>query len=507
MKKIVSAQQMQQADLYTIQHEPISSLLLMERAAKCCFNWIRQHFSSDKNTLIFCGTGNNGGDGLVIADYLLAQQENVSVYILLHSTNRSIDFSVNEKRILENYPEAIFYIHVKDDFPEIGSDNLVIDAIFGTGLNKPTDGLSAALINHINEAHADVIAIDLPSGLFADKISASTTAIIKANHTLTFQLKKTAFYFPSSEVYTGKVHVMDIRLLPHFFETCSTDSYETEVTDIHNLLKTRNDFSHKGTFGHALLMCGSYGKMGAAVLAAQACLRSGVGLLTTNIPKCGYTIMQTNLPEAMVITDEQNDFLTQHFGDAAYTAIGIGCGIGNAEQTIDVVAKILETNKPLVLDADALNCISSNKTLLKKLPASAILTPHFKEFERLTEKATDDFHRNTLQRNFSINHNCFVVLKGRYTCISTPEGKCYFNPTGNAGMATAGSGDVLTGIITGLLAQGYLPLSACIIAVYIHGMAGDYAAENLSQSYMMASDIVQNLATVFKYFENQNELQ
>lgn len=503
MIKIVSAKQIQQADLFTIEHEPISSLLLMERAAKCCFAWFRQHCSPTNSTLIFCGTGNNGGDGLVIADYLLSQQNNVSVYILLQSTKRSNDFSANEKRILENYPKDVFYINDEADFPEIDSDAIVIDAIFGTGLNKAPQGIAASLIDHINNSVAEVIAIDLPSGLFADKFSVSTTAIIKANHTLTFQLKKASFYFPYSEVYIGKVHVMDIKLLSHFFKSIETNYIETEETDIRKLLKTRKNFSHKGTFGHALLMCGSYGKMGAALLSSEACLRSGVGLLTTAIPKCGYAIMQTKLPEAMVITDEQDNFLTQQFLLDAYSAIGIGCGIGTAEQTVDLVAKVLETNKPLVLDADALNGIAYSKHLLKKLPAGTILTPHFKEFERLTEKATDDFHRNTLQRNFSIAHNCFVVLKGRYTCISTPEGRCYFNPTGNAGMATAGSGDVLTGILTGLLAQGYEPLEACLIGVYLHGMAGDCAAEKLSQSFMLASDIVQQLSTVFKYFENE----
>lgn len=503
MKKVISVQQIKEADLFTIEHEPVSSLLLMERAAKACFNWIRHRYSVDVGVSIFCGTGNNGGDGLVIADYLLAQQNNVRVYILRNSKSSSPDFVENEKRLLRSYPNHIFNIYTIVDFPHIDNNDLVIDAIFGTGLNKSINGLSADLIKHINNSKANVVSIDTPSGLFADSYSDARSAIIKASHTLTFQLKKIAFYFPFSFAYTGEVHVMDIRILPQFFNLCKSNFFETEEADIKQLLKSRSAISHKGTFGHALMMCGSYGKMGAAVLSAQACLRSGVGLVTANIPKCGYEIMQTALPEAMVITDNADSFLTGSILYDTYNAIGIGCGIGTNLKTINLLSEVLESKLPIVLDADAINCIALDKQLLKKLNPNTILTPHFKEFERITKKAKDDFHRNQLQREFSIKNNCFVILKGRFTCISTPEGLCYFNPNGNSGMATAGSGDVLTGILTGLLAQGYTAFEACIIGVYLHAMAGDYAAAALSKSYMNASDITIYLANVFKHFESE----
>lgn len=501
MKKVISVKQIKEADLFTIEHEPISSLLLMERAAKACFNWIRHRYAVDVEVSIFCGTGNNGGDGLVIADYLLAQQNNVRVFILKSSKSYSPDFIENEKRLLRSYPNHVFNVYNILDFPHIDTNNLVIDAIFGTGLNKNITGLSADLIKHINDSKANVVSIDIPSGLFADSCSDKNAAIIKASHTLTFQLKKIAFYFPFSNEYTGEVHVMDIKLLPQYFNSCKGSFFETEEADITQLLKSRAAFSHKGIFGHALMMCGSYGKMGAAVLSTQACLRSGVGLVTANIPKCGYEIMQTALPEAMVITDNADNILTHPIPYDAYNAIGIGCGMGTNSETISLLSQVLESKLPLVIDADAINCISLDKQLLKKLNPNTILTPHFKEFERMTMKAKDDLHRNQLQQEFSIKNNCFVVLKGRFTCISTPEGKCYFNPTGNAGMATAGSGDVLTGILTGLLAQGYTTFETCLIGVYLHGMAGDFAAAALSKSYMNASDITIHLANVFKHFE------
>ena len=502
MKKIISAKQIKEADLFTVEHEPISSLLLMERAAKACFNWIRQRLLTDININIFCGTGNNGGDGLVIADYLLARQKNVRVFIFRYSETCSPEFIANEKRLINNYPNHIFNIYSTNDFPEIKKDDLIIDAIFGTGLNKNPDGLAAGLIKYLNNSGSKVVSIDMPSGLFADSCSTTDAVIVKANHTLTFQSKKASFYFPFSAAYTGEVHVMDIKLMPLYFDSCETNFFEIEQADIAQLIKPRTAFSHKGNFGHALMMCGSYGKMGAAVLSANACLRSGAGLVTANIPQCGYNIMQTALPEAMVITDSNTGILTHSIPYDTYNAIGIGCGIGTHMETVNLLSKVLDSGLPVVIDADAVNGISSNKKLLNKLKPVAILTPHFKEFERLTEKAKDDFHRNQLQQEFSKKYNCFVILKGRYTCVSSPQGNCYFNPNGNAGMATAGSGDVLTGILTGLLAQGYTSYETCLIGVFLHGMAGDYAAAKCSKAYMNASDITQNLSGVFKYFES-----
>ncbi|MEO8151140.1 MAG: NAD(P)H-hydrate dehydratase [Bacteroidia bacterium] len=499
MKKILDANHIRQADAYTIEHEPVSSLLLMERAAHGCFQWLRKHYGDKPNVKIFCGTGNNGGDGLVIADYLLAQNINVKVYIVRYSDQCSNDFSVNENRLLKNYADHVFNIHNENELPSIDSNDLVIDALFGTGLSKPPQGIAAQVIQHINLAQVTVVAIDMPSGLFADVTSIThSDAIIKAKYTLTFQFKKRCFYYPESFPYCGDVEVIDIKLHQKFVSACSTHFYETEQQDIQQIIKPRNTFSHKGTYGHALLMCGSYGKIGAAVLSSKACLRSGVGLLTVNVPQCGYEILQTAVPEAMVIADEEQQVLCDEIDYNHYDAIGIGCGIGTDVLTIKLLKHLLGMyKKPMVIDADALNIISYHKELLYQLPAGCILTPHVKEFARLTKYASDDFERNALQRELSAKYNCYVILKGKYSCVSTPEGDCYFNPTGNAGMATGGSGDVLTGILTGLFAQGYTPYETCIAGAYLHGAAGDAAAAQLSVAAMIASDITSHLGNAF----------
>ncbi len=487
--KILSASQLRELDSYTIRHEPIRSIDLMERAADVCFEWmisneLRPH--SHRKAIVFCGTGNNGGDGLAIARMLSFSGYEASVYIISSQGKSLRNFLINEKRLLKSSQKVIHEIKSKKNLPPLRSNYLVIDALFGTGLSRPIEGLEAKVIDHINESNATVISIDLPSGLFADQHS-SGHSIVQADHTLSFQVPKLAFFFPENERYVGQWHLLDINLNRKFLDELPSSKEYLTKDFIQSFLKPRTKFSHKGNYGHALLVAGSYGKMGAAVLAAKACLKSGIGLLTVSVRKQGVEIIQTSCPEAMVVVDV--------FDSEKYSSTGIGPGIGANGFAEGEVKRILQSVKsPLVIDADALNIISENKKkLLKLIPENSILTPHPKEFERLIGKSKNNFDRHEMQLTFSEKHKVYVILKGAHTCITTPERESFFNSTGNPGMAKGGSGDVLTGIITGLLAQGYSPLESSLLGVFMHGVAGDIAAKQKGMDAMIAGDIIEAL--------------
>jgi len=493
--KIFSADQIKKWDAFTIANEPVSSIDLMERAATACCKWLIGKNFGLHQFRVFCGKGNNGGDGLAIARLLINHDCKVVVYILEFGKIGTDDFQTNLARLHECSTD-IHFIQSADFFPEITETDVVIDALFGTGLNKPLDGISRELTEHINRSNSIIISIDLPSGLFTDK-SSKGNIIIKATHTLSFQNYKLAFLFSENEDYCGDIHLLHIGLHKKFEddETATFELIDKEL--IKNIYKPRTKFAHKGTFGHASLLCGSYGMMGAAVLSAKACLRSGVGKLTCYIPKCGYNILQTAVPEAMCIIAGK-DYLLSAPGIEKFSAVGIGPGIGLHPTHATLLKEVFQkANKSMVIDADALNIISSQKELLKLIPKTSILTPHPKEFERLFGESDNDFDRMELAMEKAGELNVVIVLKGHYTVIATPEGKCFFNSTGNAGMATAGSGDVLTGILTGLLAQGYHPPESAVLGVYLHGFAGDSAAKELSMESMIAGDIIEGLGVAF----------
>ena len=495
--KIFSAPQIKKWDAFTIKNEPISSINLMERAATACYNWLVENNLTQHHFKIFCGKGNNGGDGLAIARLLLQNNCKATVYILEFGKLGSDDFQANLEK-LHLITKDIHFIQSEEFFPALHDGEIIIDAIFGSGLNKPLDGFTAGLAKHINNAGVPTIAIDFPTGLFADK-SSNGNIVINATHTLSFQNKKLAFFLPKNEIPTGKIHLLNIGLHKNF----EIDEYaDFEMLDsdiIKSIYKRRSQFSNKGTYGNAAIVSGSIGMMGAAVLSSQACLRSGVGKITAYIPKCGYNIIQTAVPEAMAFVAGEECILSAE-GVEKFNTVGIGPGIGvypeHKKLLTDIFASV---TKPMVIDADALNVISENKELLQSIPPLSILTPHPKEFERLFGKTESDFERLQLALEKSRELNIYIVLKGHYTFISTPEGKGYFNSTGNAGMATAGSGDVLTGIITGLLAQEYSSLHAALLGVYLHGLAGDIAAAKYSQEAMIAGDITTNVGTAFKH--------
>jgi ADP-dependent NAD(P)H-hydrate dehydratase / NAD(P)H-hydrate epimerase len=497
--KILSTRQIREADAYTIKNEPVSSVDLMERAATACAQWIRDHYQFKKSFIVFCGTGNNGGDGLVIARHLLMADFKVIVYIIKTGSDASEDFNLNLNRLKNINDKIIYEINSSDQIPVLTEKYVIIDAILGSGLTKPLDGLIAEVVNVINDYKAEVIAIDNPSGLFSDKSSTSFRKnIIKATYTLTFQLPKLAFLLPENSEFVGACHIINIGLSKEFIDKVKTENYFTTSEELKHLFKKRIKFSHKGNYGHALIIAGSAGKIGAAVLCVKACLRSGAGLITAHVPGAGNDIMQISVPEAMTEADSFENSISDSFKFEKYTAVGIGPGIGTSTETAQALKSMLQDwNNPAVFDADAINILSENKTWLSFIPAHSVFTPHPKEFERLTEKASDDFQRLTLQKQFSKKHNCFIVLKGAHTCITCPDGASYFNSTGNPGMATAGSGDVLTGIITSLLAQGHPPEDAAIAGVYLHGLAGDIAAAEKSESAMIASDIIDNLGNAF----------
>lgn len=496
--KVLNAAAIRDWDQFTITNEPIPSVLLMERAAQQCVTWLEENDYLNKDFKIYCGKGNNGGDGLAIARMLFQKDCNVSVYILEFGNLGTTDFQANLQKLHEIEVE-IFFIQNESHFHELNKTDLILDCLLGSGLNRPLEGITKSLVDHINSSGCEIISIDIPTGLSADHSSKGNTAIT-ASHTLSFQCYKPAFLVAENNESIGSVHILDIGLHPEFYNQLNTNYKISEPEIIKKFLKTRENFSNKGNFGHALLVAGSYGKMGAAVLAAKACLRSGVGLLTTHLPSCGNEIMQMAVPEAMTTIDTDNYINTLIDEDLLkYNAIGIGPGIGISDQTKSLLNNIFfHFNNPMVIDADALNIIGLNKDFLKIIPQGSVLTPHPKEFERLFGKTNNDFDKIDLAHKMAKELQLNIVLKGHHTLIATSDGRLIFNATGNAGMATGGTGDVLTGIITGLLAQNYKPADAAILGVYLHGLAGDFAARKYSQEAMVAGDIISFFGKAFK---------
>lgn len=495
--KILSVEQIRQADAYSIQNEPIASIDLMERAAQKLFEWLYKRVSGDRVVKIFCGMGNNGGDGLALARLLFQHDIVPQVFIVYCSGQMSPDCDVNCRRLENETQVPIFEIHSEDDFPKINPNDLVVDALFGSGLNRPIEGVAADLIFYLNQTSAISVAIDIPSGLFADRPS-TAGAIFKADYTLTFQFPKLAFLFPENDAYVGRFEVLDIALHPRFVDEVATADFYTTLSMVRPLLHARTKYSHKGTYGHALLIAGSSGKTGAALLAAKSCLRAGVGLLSVHLPKDAVLSLQVAVPEAMVDADVAHDCFSGLGDLGAYSAIGVGPGIGRSDATAKALKLLIQDAQvPLLLDADALNILSEKPSWLPFLPAKTILTPHIKEFERIAGKCTDSFERLERQRALSVKHGLVIVLKGAHTSITFPNGSCFFNTTGNPGMATAGSGDVLTGIILSLLAQRHAPEEASLIGVYLHGLAGDLAAETVGMDALIAGDIADNLGKAY----------
>lgn len=492
MIKLLTTAQIRELDAYTIQHEPVASIDLMERACDAFAGWFSQQFKPTQRVGVVCGTGNNGGDGLGIARLLFEWGFPVRVWIVDRNQKTSPDFDAN----LERLPKSIEIVDISaEPSGKLFADcDVIVDAIFGSGLTRPAAGLHAATIAVMNNTKAVRVSVDIPSGLRADSPSAGE--IVCADYTISFQLPKLAFLLPQNEGYTGVWKAVPIGLSKEAIKAATANHYLITKKDIVKLKRPRKKFDHKGTYGHALLIAGSYGKIGAVVLAARATMRSGVGLLTAHVPACGYVIMQTAIPEAMISVDRHEHFFSHLAELAPYKAIGVGPGLGQEAATLTALRKLLETTTaPLVIDADALNLLSAHSELLHMVPAGSVLTPHPGEFARLAGRAANDFERLTQQQELARRLRSVVILKGAYTSVASPEGVIYFNSTGNPGMATAGSGDVLTGLITGLLAQGYSAIDAALIGVFVHGQAGDLVAHEKGMDGLIASDLVEAIPT------------
>jgi len=497
--KIFRCDQIREIDSFTIKNEPISSADLMEKAAGQVVRWYIRTFDRSHRVIVFTGPGNNGGDGLSIARQLSANRFNSEVYNIKISGKTSSDWNINRTR-LENETSVPFTdIEKIEQYPMISSDDVVVDAIFGSGLTRPAEGIAAAVIKKLNLTSCNVVSVDIPSGLFCeDNRGNDPDAVVKADFTLSFQFPKLSFMFSENAVFAGEWIVLPIGLSSSAIKNTETPYSFLENEFVRSLLRKRNRFDHKGTFGHGLLVAGSYGKMGAAILGAKAALRSGIGLVTCHIPWCGTDILQTQIPEAMVSADPTEKFISGLPLKGSYDAAAIGPGIGTDPETQKALHSIiLDRNKPLVIDADGINILGLNKKWLSALPRETIITPHIKEFERITERIDNGYSRLEKQVEFAAEFNCIVVLKGAFTSIATPEGKVYFNSTGNPGMATAGSGDTLTGIILSFLAQGYFPEHAAILGVYLHGLAGDIASRRTGYESLIASDIIDCLGEAF----------
>ena len=479
--KIFTSAQIHELDKYTIEHEPISSLNLMERAAKALTRAIEEEWSNRTPVVVFAGPGNNGGDALAVARMLSEDGYDVSVYLFNVQNKLSADCLANKKRLLDAKRVKFTEIITNLDPPKLNAETLVVDGLFGSGLNKPLAGGFAAMVKYINQSPAKVVSIDIPSGLMTEDNSYNIHAnIIRASLTLTLQQKKLSMLMAYNQQYLGRLRVLDIRLSQEFIQNTECQCRILEENDIRPLLKSRSDFAHKGSMGNALLIAGSYGMSGASVLATKACLRTGAGKVTAHTPKRNYEIMQISVPEAVVQMDAEETIFSEPVDTEMFDALGVGPGLGQNETTaIALIAQLRRATCPLV-----------------------IMTPHPKEFDRLAGNASSSCTERLMKASeLAERLQAYIILKGHYSALCHPDGKIDFCSTGNSGMATAGSGDVLTGIITGLLARGYKQEDACRLGMHLHGLAGDLAAKDLGKESLIASDIIQYLPKAFLRLE------
>ncbi|WP_400079138.1 NAD(P)H-hydrate dehydratase [Winogradskyella sp. R77965] len=496
--KLFSKEQIYEGDKLTTERQNISSTDLMERAGTQIFNWIHQRMQGAQVPIhVFCGIGNNGGDGLVLARHLITHGYNVVTYIVNCSDKRSKDFLINYDRIKNVTKDWPKMLTCQADFPEFHQDDIIVDAVFGIGLNRPPNDWVKELFQRFRVSKAFTLSIDIPSGVYTDKAIEDENAVVHANYTLSFQSPKLVFFLPETAKYTVQWEVLDIGIDRDYLMQTETEVELISKYEVLPLYKPRQKFAHKGDFGHVMILGGSYGKIGAVNLASRAALSSGAGLVTAYIPKCGYHSMQGSLPEVMVISDENETNISNISFDIEPNVIGVGVGVGTSAETAKAYEAFLKKNKtPLVVDADGINLLSKKKALLKLLPEQSILTPHPKELERLVGKWPDDFEKLKKVKAFSEKYNVIVLIKGANS-ITVYQDKLYINTTGNPGMATAGSGDVLTGMISGLIAQGYESLSATIFGVYLHGRSADIALEDYGYQSLIASHIIETIGEAY----------
>lgn len=504
--KIFTAAQIHELDNYTITHEPIKSIDLMERAAKTITRAIMDEWTDRTPMVIFAGPGNNGGDSLAVARLLAEENYKVSVYLFNIHNKLSDDCAANKQRLIDSKRVGHFTeVTLNFDPPELTEDMVVIDGLFGSGLNKPLIGGFASLVKYINQCPAKVVSIDIPSGLMCEDNTYNIHSnIIRADLTLTLQQKKLSMMMADCQKYIGRLRVLDIRLSKEYIDKTEANCRILEEQDVRRLLMPRDDFAHKGAMGNALIIAGSYGMAGAAVLATRACLRSGVGKVTVHTPRRNYLVMQTAVPEAVMQMDHEETYFSESVDSTDFDALGIGPGLGLVENTaIALIGQIRRTSCPIVADADALNILANHQAWMQQLPSGIIMTPHPKEFDRMAgSTSNNDYERLIRAQQMAEHIKGYIILKGHHSALCMPDGHIVFNATGNSGMATAGSGDVLTGILTALLARGYDKGTACQLGMYLHGLAGDLAAKEAGKESLVASDIIQFLPKAFLKLED-----
>jgi NAD(P)H-hydrate epimerase len=498
--KLLISNQIRELDQKSIIEEQITSTELMMRASKVYFTELLGHIKGKfKNLIVICGSGNNGGDGVAVATLCTGYFNKVEIWLCAVG-KRSPDL----EEMLRLLPKSIRIVEIEAnrEFPSINKDQLIVDALFGSGLNRKLDGYWAALVEYINNSGGYVCAIDIPSGMFCDHLN-NDGAIISAQWTLSFEMPKLSFFYPENDSYLGEWKYSSIGLSKKEWNAMKSDNEFVDQDLIKSIFKSRPTHSHKGSFGHAALITGSYGMSGASILSAKGCLRSGVGKLSVYVPEVGLNLMQGQVPEAICAGNNGYQCIEQIKLTYNYESVGIGCGLGKNVVTKDSLARFLKASKdrPLIIDADALNIISE-EGWQDLIPKGSLLTPHLGEFERLFGKGQDSEETYRIQDRESQRLNLYILLKGAYSRLTTPDGKVFFNRTGNPGMATAGSGDVLTGILTGIKAQGYNMREAGILGMYVHGLAGDLAAEKQGQYGLIASDIIDYLPRALKSIEN-----
>ncbi len=497
--KLFTCGQIREIDKLTITSEPVSSADLMERASRQLFNWITARFDRSHRLIVFAGSGNNGGDGLALARMLSEERYSAEIFHIRFTDKVSADWQINRDRLSELQNIRFNTVDSIDQFPLISENDIIVDAIFGSGLARPVEGLAAQVIAAINSSECLKIAVDMPSGLFGEDNSGNDQGcIVRADYTLSFQFPKLSFLFADNYSYTGEWHVLPIGLDRDAVQKMASPFILTERADVARLLKKRGKFDHKGIYGHGLLVAGSSGKFGAAILGAKAALRTGIGLLTCQVPGRADLIMHAGVPEAMVRKDQNDDLISDINHTDIFSAVATGPGLGTDRETSNALYRFFhDYRKAMVVDADALNILSQNEDWFTFLHQDMILTPHPREFERLAGSSANGYMRLEKQMEFSRKHRCIIVLKGAYTSVTMPDGRVFFNTTGNPGMATAGSGDVLTGILLSLLAQGYPAEDAAITGVYLHGLAGDIAAEESCMESIIGSDIINCIGKAF----------
>ncbi len=503
--KIFTSAQIQELDKYTIDHEPVKSIDLMERAAKALTTAIMQEWTERTPVVVFAGPGNNGGDALAVARMLAAEKFSVSVYLFNIHNKLSENCEINKQRLIDGKKARFTEINLNFDPPALKAGTLVVDGLFGTGLDKPLMGGFASLVKYINQSPARVVSLDVPSGLMCEDNSYNIrTNIIHADLTLTLQQKKLAMLMPDMQAFLGQVKVLDIRLSPDYIRNTEAPYRILEEAELRPRMRLRDDFAHKGTMGHALIIAGSYGMAGASVLATKACLRAGAGKVTVHTPKRNYNIMQISVPEAVLQMDHEETYFSESVESDEFDSLGIGPGLGHNESSaIALIGQIKRTSCPIVVDADALNILGNHQAWIQQLPQGIILTPHPGEFDRLAGTASNSSYERLMRARELAEHlSGYILLKGHYTALCLPDGHIVFNPTGNSGMATAGSGDVLTGILTGLLARGYKQADACMLGMYLHGLAGDLAVRETGKECLLASDIIRFMPQAFQRLED-----